>query len=109
MYNHPQSMMILDEVNKFLESIPESNRFIIYAHLKALQIGSFEKILIKTLRSPLRELKVGRYRILFFSRGNSLFVISAFVKKSQKTPLREINRALALITILVENLPLLNE
>jgi phage-related protein len=48
----------------------------------------------KLLRPPIHELKIKVYRFPYFIHGSTIYIISGFTKKSQKTPLREIDYAM---------------
>lgn len=89
-------ILIFSEVEDFLTKIPETDSAKILAHISFLKTGDFITVSVKTLRSPLKELRVKKYRIIFFIQDSHLYIISCFIKKTQKTPLREIDRAFQL-------------
>src|SRR4051812_1774196 len=78
----------------FLDSLPEKDRGKIKLAARAIETGSFTKVRIKSIQSPIKELIVKNYRILFFIKGNHIYFLSGFVKKTAKTPKREIERAM---------------
>lgn len=68
-----------------------------------MELGCFDSVLIKTLRTPIKELIIKRYRLLFFIEGNLIYFVGSFVKKSNKTPKHEIDIAEKLFKNIVEN------
>ncbi len=84
---------VLDDVNYFLDKIPDDDAAKILAHLKSLEANQTEGLVIKTLTGKIKELVVGQYRIVFFVLGGKGFAIDVFKKQSKKTPLRIIERA----------------
>lgn len=87
------NIQILDDVRDFLNTISREDDAKIAAHLKSLEIGQTEGLIIKSLKGKIKELIVKQYRIVFFRIGTSGYVVDAFRKKSQKTPKRIIERA----------------
>lgn len=83
----------LSEVNDFINKLSNDDAAKILAQLKSLENGWTEALIIKSLKGKIRELIVGQYRIVFFGHGNTIYVIDAFRKKSQKTPKRIIEKA----------------
>ena len=64
------------------------------ADIDAMQSGDFEAVATKLLRIPIRELIVGNHRFTYFTIPPLLYFVSGFLKKSQKTPKKEIEYAL---------------
>lgn len=81
-----------DGALEFIEKIPEIDRAKILANIKMMETD-FDVVYTKLLRSPIRELIVKKYRFLFFIKKNVIYFVSGFVKKSQKTPTHEIEKA----------------
>lgn len=81
-----------DGALEFIEKIPEIDRAKILANIKMMETD-FDVVYTKLLRSPIRELIVKKYRLLFFIKKNVIYFVSGFVKKSQKTPTQEIEKA----------------
>lgn len=77
----------------FIESLPEQERYKVRASILSLKLGDFVSVHIKTLKGPIKELIVKKYRIVFFLHKSALCFIGAFVKKTAKTPKREIENA----------------
>lgn len=59
--------------------------------------------LLKKLRGGLYELKIKAYRILLVIKKCTAFLLHAFIKKSKRTPLKEIETTLARKAILETN------
>lgn len=97
-------LILLEEVREFLQNIDAQDGAKIYFQIRSMEFGDFAGLFIKTIRSPLKELKVGRYRILFFIHKDTIYIISAFVKKSQKTPWKEVFKAQKIISLFLQKL-----
>lgn len=76
----------------FIEQIPETDRAKVLASIKMMETN-FDSVYTKLLKSPIRELIVKKYRILFFIKKDVIYFVSGFAKKSQKTPIQEIQKA----------------
>ncbi len=78
----------------FLKGLGASNTSNkIEAALEKLSVGDFTSVNTKKLRGSVRELIVDECRLLFFIRGNVIYVMDGFIKKAQKTPRRILERA----------------
>lgn len=86
-------MIILTEVEKFNLNLPKEDQAKISAAMVALKERRFENISVKQLRGDLKELRVKRYRLIFFIHKNDVWVVKAFIKKNNKTPKSEIDLA----------------
>ena len=87
------TILFLDSVNKMIADIPEADRAKIAAAVTVVSEGRFNLVYIKPFRGKLRELIVKKYRFIFFIHESFLYFIHSFVKKSNKTPKKEIDRA----------------
>lgn len=58
--------------------------------------------MVKHIRGPIYELRKDRHRILFAPDGECFVLLSAFTKKSDKTPPREIEQALKFFKVYQE-------
>lgn len=83
--NHYQ-IFILEKVRYFLDDLSTQERAKIYARIEMMKRGSFEGLDIKILKQPLKELRFKQFRIFFFIHNDIIYIISSFIKKSQKTP-----------------------
>ena len=81
-----------DEIYDFIEQLPKKDRAIVMAHITTMKTD-MSVVYTKTLKSPIRELIVKKYRLLFFIEKNTIYFTTGFVKKSQKTPIQEIRKA----------------
>lgn len=83
MINH--QILFFDEASDFIDTIPEPDKAKVLAAIKMMQTD-IEVVYIKMLQKSVKELKVKKYRLIFFIKGNTIFFVQGFVKKSQKTP-----------------------
>ena len=83
-------IFFLNRVNDFISKIPENDRAKINAARVTMESGDFESLEIKTLKTPIKELIIKRYRLLFFINKDLIYFVNAFMKKTQKTPKNEI-------------------
>lgn len=87
------NIQILDKVEVFLSSVPSRDRAKILATVTMMEAGTAKAVITRQISGSIRELKVKQYRILYFQHEHSLYFVGGFTKKSQKTPLREIEKA----------------
>lgn len=73
--------------------MPEADRAKVAVAMSAMQEGNFRVVETKLLRTPIHELKIRKYRFVFFIHGQLIYFLHAFIKKSSKTPKREIDHA----------------
>ncbi|OHA83289.1 MAG: hypothetical protein A2937_04015 [Candidatus Yonathbacteria bacterium RIFCSPLOWO2_01_FULL_47_33b] len=81
-----------DEALDFIYQLSEADKAKILAHIKTMETD-FDTVYTKLLKSPIRELVVKKYRLLFFIKKNTIYFVRGFIKKSQKTPIQEIHKA----------------
>ena len=94
-------IIISDEVNDFLSSLPSKVRDKIIFNANLVSLGKMDKDLFKKLEGSeiweLRTLFSGMsYRILAFwdtRKGALILTTHGFIKKSNKTPKKEIDKA----------------
>lgn len=86
-------IFFLNRVNDFISSLSENDRAKINAARIAMELGSFETLTIKTLKTPIKELIIKKSRLLFFIKDDSIYFVNAFTKKTAKTPKKEIENA----------------
>lgn len=86
-------LIVLDEVNAFIEDLERDTPDKIYASLEFLAAGKIDSILVKPIKGKIKELSVRQYRIIFCQIGDVIYVIAGFKKQSKKTPHRIIERA----------------
>lgn len=88
-----QDIIFLDVVDEFIQTLSIPDQAKIAANAILLRSGDFASVRIKRLDGPIHELIVKQYRLIFFRKGTTIYVVGAFRKKSAKTPLREIRHA----------------
>lgn len=89
-----QSIIFLDKVAEFIQGLSFVDQAKIAAHTAMMREGDFASVHIKQLGGPIHELIVRQYRLIFFRKDGTIYVVGAFRKKSTKTPLREIRHAM---------------
>ncbi len=85
---------IKDDVLKFLESLSAKDVDKIMAAINAVRGKRFDSVFVKQIAGEIKELKVRKYRILFFILDNTVYFIRIFIKKTNKTPRQQIEYAL---------------
>ncbi len=104
MYDTKQyTTSFLNPVKEIIISIPESDRSKITAAIVLMEEGNFHLVETKILQSPIRELKIKKYRLVFFIHEQILYFIHIFVKKTAKTPKKEIKYSQKIYKMIIEN------
>lgn len=93
---------LLGKTRKFIRSLNENDRAKIAAAIRTLEFGDYQSVQTKSLRGPIKELIVRSYRIIFFTKDTTIYFVSAFRKKSRKTPSNEIKNAENILRMLDE-------
>lgn len=88
------NVRILERVDGFLKKVPQRDAAKILTHVESLRENVTEGIVMKPLAGKVKEIVAGPYRIVFFQRDNTAYVVDIFRKKSKKTPQRVIERAI---------------
>lgn len=88
------NVTIMDDVLEFIVILPIKEQNKIFGAIKILGNKRFDEVYVKQLTGNIKELKVRRYRLIFFVHNNETYFIRIFVKKSNKTPKLEIELAL---------------
>lgn len=83
----------LKEVADFIEGLPDKDSAKILAQIKSIELDKTEALVMKPLKGKIMELKVNKYRVVFFKVKNIIYVVDAFRKRSDKAPKRIIDRA----------------
>ena len=96
--------MFLEDVKKFISTLPDVDQGKINAVVTALESGDFESVYVKTLKTPIKELIIKKYRFIFFIHKSTLYFVGAFIKKSAKTPKREIENAVRIYKMIIKNI-----
>lgn len=90
---HIYEATFLEPVSEFISRLSITDQAKVAASITCLEEGDFETIHTKTLRGVIKELIVKRYRFIYIIKRNTIYFIGAFIKKSNKTPKAELNRA----------------
>lgn len=85
---------IFEKVNLYINELSFSEQAKIRASFSVMESGDFKLVHIKSLHEEIKELKVKRHRFVFFIHNQTICFISAFMKKTNKTPKNEIEQAL---------------
>lgn len=93
-----------ERVRDFFELLDEESQSRIDDAVAALRKENFDQIYIKEVRGPIKELRVGRYRVLFCIEYSTVYLFTAFMKKTAKTPQEEIETAQKLHRLLTEEI-----
>ena len=87
------NVYLFGRVKEYIALQSETDNLKIARAIAALRSGDFSSIHIKTIKGPLKELIVRRARIIFCLESNTIFFLTAFTKKTAKTPKHEIEMA----------------
>ena len=88
------NITIMDDVLEFIGTLPLKEQNKILGAVNTLGNKKFEEVYVKQIVGNIKELKIKRYRLIFFIHQSEIFLIRIFVKKSKKTPKLEIELAL---------------
>jgi len=87
-------------VENEIDKLPIPDQAKIYAYIRTLEQEGYRlgTPFVKTIDGSLKELRIpvspGQYRIFyFFYAGEDFYLLHGFLKKTQKTPLKEIETA----------------
>jgi phage-related protein len=86
-------IIILELVRKYLGDLSGYEQSKIDGAVLAIAQDKLEFVRTKQLKGPVRELIIGHHRLIFFQKAKALYFVSAFRKKSAKTPKGEIEYA----------------
>ena len=90
---YPLHPVFLDQVKKFIDDLSENDQSKIIGSAQAVARGQFKAVYIKHIRGEIREIRVKRYRLLYFTYNDVIYFPSIFLKKTGKTPKKEIEFA----------------
>lgn len=85
--------LFLDSVKDFITDLSETDSAKVAASITIIEKGDLHLVDTKMLKAPIRELKIKKYRFIFFIHKNLIYIIHAFIKKTAKTPQKEIGFA----------------
>ncbi len=84
---------LFKKVEEFILSLNPQVQSKISGSLSALGSKKFDAIYVKLLKGEIKELRVKKYRLIFFIYRNTVFVSGIFYKQSNKTPKKVIEMA----------------
>ena len=88
------NITIMDDVLEFIGILPVKEQNKIFGAINILGNKKFDEVYVKQLIGIIKELKVKRYRLIFFIHKDEIYFIRIFMKESNKTPRSEIELAL---------------
>ena len=103
MYANKLAAIFLNTAEKLFDALPDDEVIDISGAIDSLKVGDFESVETKTLRGPIKELKVRQYRFLFCVENSVIYFLRGFVKKSEKIPRNEIELAQKMHTIIINH------
>lgn len=80
------NISLFERFREFVDLLSEEDRYKIDGALIALRKRDFESLYIKEISGPIKEVRVGRCRILFCIEYSTVYVFTGFVKKTIRTP-----------------------
>ena len=83
----------LSNVKDFINNLSISDQIKIKGAINALEKGEFQSVYIKHLKGNIKELRVKKYRLIFFIFKQDICFARIFIKKTIKTPIKEIESA----------------
>ncbi len=86
--------IVFEKVGEYIFTLSIKERAKITAGMNRVASGDFKTVHIKQLRGDIKELKIKQHRIIFFIKHEYIYFIGAFLKKTSKTPKKEIELAL---------------
>ena len=87
------NLHVLRSVYDIVTNLPNEDEHKISQCILILESGSIEGLVIKTLRNEIKEIVVKKYRLIFFNKNDTTYLVDIFRKQSRKTPVRIIDRA----------------
>lgn len=86
-------VLFFDNVKNFIETLPNEDQGKINGAVTAIESGDLRSLYTKTIKTPIKELIIKKYRFIFFIHDNTFYFVRAFIKKTAKTPKIEIENA----------------
>ena len=91
--NNMYELVYFDSAREFIIGLPEDVGSKIAMALEVMQEGKIQLIHTKKLHGKIRELIIKNCRILFFIETKKIYLTNGFIKKTNKTPVKEIEYA----------------
>jgi phage-related protein len=85
--------LFINKVKEFINNLSEEDRGKVNCDINAMELNVFDSLYIKTLKKPIKELIIKKYRLLFFIHKKEIWFVGVFIKKTTKTPKKEIENA----------------
>ena len=86
-------IILLKDIEVFISDLSFDDQNKISGAIEALRNKKFDSVYIKQLKGDVKELKVKKYRLLFFIHKETIYFVRIFIKKTNKTPKNEIDMA----------------
>lgn len=86
-------IILLKDIETFISNLSSDDQDKISGTVEMLRNKRLDSIYIKQLRGNIKELKVRKYRLIFFIHKETVYFLRIFIKKTNKTPKNEIDMA----------------
>ncbi|MES3032043.1 MAG: type II toxin-antitoxin system RelE/ParE family toxin [Patescibacteria group bacterium] len=86
-------VILLRDIEAFISSLSSDDQDKISGAVEMLRNKRFDSVYIKQLRGDIKELKVKKFRLIFFIHKGTVYFLRIFIKKTNKTPKNEIDIA----------------
>lgn len=86
-------IILLKDIETFISGLSHDDQDKISGAVEMLRNKRFDSVYIKQLRGDIKELKVRKYRLIFFIHKDTVYFLRIFIKKTNKTPKNEIDMA----------------
>ena len=87
--SYPLDTTFITKVNDFINSLPPDDQKKFALAITSLSEGDFQAVYIKQIKGEIKELRIKKYRLMFFIHKNTIYFANVFLKKSNKTPTKE--------------------
>ena len=65
-------ILFINDVRNFINSLSDEDKVKINCDINAMELGNFNSLYIKRLSSPVKELIIKKYRLIFFINKNEI-------------------------------------
>lgn len=86
-------IILLKDIETFISNLPSDDQDKISGTIEALKNKRFDSIYIKQLKGDIKELRIKKFRLIFFIHEEIVYFVRIFIKKTNKTPKNEIDMA----------------
>lgn len=83
--------ILLRGIEDFIFDLSPNDQNKIFGAIEILRNRKFDSVYIKQIRGNIKELRVRKYRLLFFIYKEIIYFGRIFIKKTNKTPKNEID------------------